>query len=177
MKDIGPNPHLNKLAAILVGFFAVFPLYFGFDTLTFLPRDEWGLSAVLIAIGGLILGSAAVLWRRRPMNAASIRFRDGGFVLETRQVFRGEKNYDLDWSDITEIIKISGGLYVGRSFQLVFAEGARRALFAPAWTDTDSLVILKRLKESAHQAGFKLEKLSGFWRSLTKERWKVQPLP
>lgn len=177
MKDIGPNPNLNKAAAILIGFLAVFPLYFGFDTLTFLPMDEWGLSAVLIAIGGLILGGAAVLWRRRPMNAASLRFRDGGFTLETRQVFRGEKRFDLDWAEITEIKKINGGLYVGRSFHVMFAGGEECAMFAPAWTEVDSLVILERWKASAEEAGFILDETSGFWQKLTKERWTVRPIP
>ena len=50
-----------------------------------------------------------------------------------------------------------------------------QALFAAAWTDTDTLEILRRFAASAEMAGFKLEKEAGFWRGLLRERWIVTP--
>ncbi len=59
MKDIEPNPRLNKILAGLICVIAVFPLYLGFHSMTFLPPEEWSWSAVPIAIGALILAAAA----------------------------------------------------------------------------------------------------------------------
>lgn len=174
MKDIEPNPKLNKVAAGLLVLLAGPPLYFGFNSLTFLPPDQWTWSVVPLAVGGVILACAAYLWGKPPMNAARITFRDGGFCLETRQVFRGEKAFDLDWSDITEITKTDGGLYGGRSMRVFYGADGQQALFSPSWTASDSIRIMERFKASAQAAGYALDKETGFWKGLVRDRWVVR---
>lgn len=177
MKEIEPNPKLNKILAGLICLMAVLPLYLGFHSMTFLPPEEWFWSAVPIAIGALILLAAAYVWRRPPMNAARVTFHDGGFRLEVKQVFRGEKAFDLAWSDINEITATNGGLYGGRWMRIYYGAGRDNALFSPVWTTLDTLGIVERLEVSARNSGFFLEKQTGFWKRMVRDRWIVRKAP
>ncbi|MEM7720420.1 MAG: hypothetical protein AAF222_14570 [Pseudomonadota bacterium] len=174
MKDIGPNRHLNKVLAGGLAVLAALPLYIGFNSMTFLPVDEWLFSAAPLAIGAVILALAIWVWRRPPINTAQLRFREGGFQLDTKQVFRGERHHDLGWVDIKEILHFNGGLYGGRSIRIITQSGSGPAWFASAWTDTAGLEIIARLTASAEAAGCTLEKEVGFWRGAVRDRWVVQ---
>lgn len=177
MKDIEPNPKLNKVFAGLLALLAAFPLFLGFNSMTFLPPEEWTWSAVPIGIGVLILVPAALAWRRPPMNAARIVFHDGGFRLETRQVFRGEKTFDLSWSEVSEVSHTNGGLYGGRWIRVFHGPGKDNAMFAPAWTNSDAKEIIGQLEASAGAAGYVFERETGFWKGLVRERWIVRKRP
>lgn len=174
MTNIEPNPKLNKILAGLICVFAVFPLYLGFYSMTFLPLEEWTWSAVPIAIGALILAAAVYAWRKPPINAARITFCEGGFRLEIRQVFRGERVFDLNWADISKITTANGGLYGGRWMRIFHGKGKENALFSPSWTNSDTVRIIERLDASAGAAGYTLDKEPGFWKSLVNERWLVR---
>ncbi|MEM6387293.1 MAG: hypothetical protein AAF718_13775 [Pseudomonadota bacterium] len=175
MKDIEPNPKLNKVLAGLISTLSIFPLYMGLHSLTFLRADDrlWALPP--IGLGVIILMFARRIWRRPSRNQARILFRDGGFRLETRQVFRPDKDFDFAWTDIREITGHDVGLYGGRLFRIWYGNGKENAYFAPAWTNAESTEIVSRLSASADAAGFLLEKTGGFWSNLVRERWIVKP--
>lgn len=177
MKDIGPNRHLNKILGACIGLIAALPFYFGVHSLTFLRPEDRGFSIVALVIAFAILAVAIWVGSRPPINAARLRFHAGGFRLETRQVLRGERSYNLNWAEITEILHTNAGLYGGRSIRIVTREGARPAWFAAAWTDTGGLEIISRLSASAEADGFSLEKEAGFWRGMVQDRWTVRKAP
>jgi hypothetical protein len=177
MKDIEPNLKLNKIAAGLIGILALYFLYLAYDTHTLVESTEWGFEwgmvAVLVGIGGILVLYALLLLRVSPINAARLRFRSGGFRLETKQVFRGSKVVELDWADVTTVTLHNGGLYGGRSIEMVHGPAGEVAMFAPAWTNCSSQVVIDRLQASAEASGYVFEKETGGWRSLARERWTV----
>jgi len=174
LTDIGPNTKLNVWMACLVALIAALPLYMGLEALTFLRPDDRGFAYVCLAIAALILVWASWIWRRPPMNAAEINFREGGFRLKTRQVFRGTKEFELRWDDIEHITEFNGGLYGGRSF--IIRSGTKgKAAFGMAWVDVASNIVLERFVESAGASGFVLEKTAPSLASMFQTRWNVHP--
>ena len=177
MKDIEPNPKLNKIAAGLVGIFALYFFYLAYDTSTLVESNEWGFEwgvvAVLAGIGGLLMSYAIVLLRSSPINSARLRFRSGGFRLETKKVFRGSKVIDLDWADITTVTSRKGGRYRSQWIRVAHGRAGEVAMFSPAWTNCDSKVIIERLQASAKASDYMLEKEAGGWFAHRQERWTV----
>jgi len=173
MKDIEPNPHLNKIAAGLIGIMALSSLLIAYDNYTLMGSSEWPLAAVFVGMGSILLLHALRLLRSSPMNAARLRFRSDGFRLETKQVFRGSKVVELDWADVTTVTLHDASLYGGRSIKVVHGPAGDVAMFAPAWTNCSSEVVIDRLQASAEASGYMFEKETGGWRSLTRKRWTV----
>ena len=177
MTDIGPNRHLNKWLG--GGFFviAALPLYLGLQPLTFLPSDQWGWAIIPVAIAAVLIALGVYFWRTRPINAASIAFHDTGVRLDVRQIFRGEREYDVDWADVTEVTKFDGGMYGGRLITLL-GDGRRPiASFSAAWTECSGATVLARLEASAEQAGFTFEKQPMSLASIVRTRWLLVPKP
>lgn len=165
MKDIEPNPRLNKILAGLIGILALYFFYLAYDTHTLVESDEWGFEwgvvAVLAGIGGILVVLALRLLRRSPINAARLRFRSGGFRLETKQVFGSSKVFDLDWADITTVTLRNGGLYGGRTIRVAHGRAGEVAMFSPAWTECSSNDIIDRLQTSAEASSFTFDKVVG----------------
>ncbi len=111
------------------------------------------------------------------MNAARITFCEGGFRLETKQVFRGERAFDLMWSDITQITATNGSLYGGRWMRIHYGAGSDNAAFSPSWTNSDTFRIVDSFDASARAAGVLLEKEAGFWKGMVRDRWIVRTAP
>ncbi len=175
MTDIGPNPNLNKWLCGFVGLFAVLPLYFGVDSLSFLAPDARGFSYACIGLGAAMLAWAAWLWRRPPINAARITFRPGGFQLEARQVLRGARVSDLSWSRIEDVSIHDGGAYGGRTF-IIRTRDIGNVTFGAAWVSAPRETVMARLGESAEAAGYTLEKAPPTLASVVRTRWLVRPL-
>lgn len=182
MKDVEPNPNFNKFFAGLIGCLALFFFYLAYDTHTayihtFVARNDHVFLAVMVAvlagIGGILLVYALLLLRSAPVNAARLRFRSGGFRLETKQVFRGHKVADLDWADITTVTVRNGGLYGGRSIQVAHGRAGEVGFFLPTWTRCSAKDITDRLEASAEASGYTLKKEAGEWFAHNQERWKV----
>ncbi len=173
-KDIRPTTTLNRKFAFAIAVIAALPLYLGVNSMTFLPRDEWTWSAVPLSIGLVLLMLAARAWFSPPMNTARITFRDRGFRMETKQIFRGERSFELDWAEIKSVAKYDGGLYGARSIRVWYGPGEDFALFAASWTDASGFEIIERFAASAEAAGYLLEKDVGFWKGLVRERWLVR---
>ncbi len=173
MKDIEPNLKLNKSFASLIGILALFFFYLAYDTQTLVESDEWSFVAVLAGIGCVLVLCALLLWRRSPINAARLRFRPGGFLLETKQVFRGSRVVDLDWSDITTVTLRNGGLYSGRSIHLAHGRAGEVAMFSPAWTECSSNDIIDRLQASAEASSYTFDKVVGRSFGFIQESWTV----
>ena len=173
MKDIEPNPNLNKVAAGLIGMLALFFFYLAHDTYQLIRSDEWIFVAVLAGIGGILLLWALRLWRIPPVNTARLRFRSGGFRLEIKQVFRRNKDIDLDWADIRAITLENGGLYGGRCIRISHGHDKDVASFSPSWTRCSSREVIDRLMASAGTSGYQMEKVTGGWRSFVQDQWRL----
>lgn len=187
MKDIEPDPKLNKIVAGLIGIVALYFLFLAYDTYTLVessldpdPRFErmdwiftWSIVGGLAGIGSLLILFALLLWRSPPINSARLRFRSGGFRLETKQLFRGRKAFDLDWADIKTVVLHNGGLFGGRHIKVAQGSSEKIARFAPAWTDCSSQEVIERLQASAEASGHTFEKVAGGWFSLGQDHWKV----
>lgn len=176
-KDIGPNLKLNRTFAGLMLALGLCFVYIAYDITTYTQPSEWGFPAVPAAIALAAFGLAIRNWNRAPRNTARVQFRDGGFLLETRQVLRRDKSFDLDWSDIREINKHDHGLYGGRFFRIWYGTGRQSAMFHSMWTDTETLETLERFRASAEASGYGLEKQKAFFKNLKAERWVVTPAP
>ncbi len=153
---------------------AALPLFLGLHPLTFLPRDQWDWAIIPVSIGLVFVALGVWFWRRRPINAASVTFRDMGFRLDVRQVFRGEGTYDVDWAGVGEVTKFDGGLYGGRQLSFVGHDGRKIASFSAAWTDCSGGEVLNRLRASAEVAGYEFIKRPLSFASLFGTRWAVQ---
>jgi hypothetical protein len=173
MKDIGPNPRLNMVASALIGILAMFFFYLAYETYILIESDEWAFVAVLAGIGSILLLCALLFWRSPPVNAARLSFRSGGFQLETKQVFRRRKVFELDWADISTVSLHNGGLYGGRSIHLSHGRAGKVASFSPAWTNCSSKDVIDRLMTSAKASGYMLEKEAVGWRAVFLERWTL----
>lgn len=173
MKDIEPNLKLNKILAGLIGILALYFLYLAYDTHTFVESNEWGFVAVLAGIGGILVLCALLLLRSSPINAARLRFRSGGFRLETQQVFRGSRFVDLDWADITTVTLRNRGLYSGRSIHVTHGRAGEVALFSPAWTECSSNDVIDRLQASAEASSYTFDKVVGKSFGYSQESWAV----
>lgn len=134
---------------------------------------EWGIVALFSGIGSLLLLFALMLLRIPPINAARLRFRSGGFRLETKQVFRRGRIVDLDWAEVCKVSLHIGGLYGGSSIRMSHGRAGEVAFFSPAWTTCSSKEVIDRLMTSAEAAGFKLEKEAVGWKTFSQERWTV----
>ncbi len=173
MHDIGPNKKLNHLLAGFFGLIAVLPLYFGIDSLTFLPPGQRGFSYINLGLAALILGSSIWVLRRPPIAGAKLVFGHGGFEIEVRKPFRGKSGHDLKWSGIECITKWdAGGL--NKSF-VIQTRTQGKIAFSAAWVDTLPPVLIERLQDSAKEAGFSLEKQPFSLASVVKTRWVVEP--
>lgn len=172
--DVGPNERLSKVFALLMIALGLCFFVFAYDVTGYVRSEHWRFPVVPAAIGVVFFAIAWRSWGRPPKNTALISFRSGGFRLETRQVFRGEKTFELDWANIREVARIDNGLYGGRVLCITYGEKGETAMFHAMWTDTDTNEIVKRFQTSANAAGFQLKKKkTGFFRSLARDRWAV----
>ena len=175
LEDIGPNRHLNKWLGGAFFVIAALPLFIGLQPLTFLPRDQWGWAEVPVAIALVLIAIGVRFWMTRPINAATVTFRDHGFRLYVRQVFRGERQFDLNWTEISEVRKFDGGLYGGRLITFMDLDGRSIVGFSAAWTECSGHGVLERFEASAGAAGFRLEKRPMTLASVVQTRWTVSP--
>lgn len=174
-QDVGPNLKLNAWIAILIAMTSALPLYFGLNSLTFLPPGQRSFSYTSLGIAAAIIVFALWVWRRPPINTAMVTFREGGFRLATRRPFLGRRQFDLGWAEIENISHYNGGAYGGRSF-IIRSRTQGNASFGAAWVDVSSAVVLERFTLSATAAGFELEKTPLSLASVLRTRWKVRPV-
>jgi len=173
MKDIEPNPKLNKVAAGLIAVLALYFFFLAYDTAKTVSEITWGVVAVLGGLGCILSSWALLLCRRPPINAARLRFRSNGVRLEIEKLFRASKAVDLDWADILKVTLRKGGRYGGRSIQLAYGRNNENIWFSPAWTACSSDEIIARLQASAEAAGFTFEKETGGVFALGQDCWAV----
>lgn len=154
---------------------AALPLFIGLQPLSFLPRDQWDWAIIPVAIAMVLIALGVWLWKTRPINAASIAFRDGGFRLYVRRIFGGEASFEIDWAGVSEIAVFDGGMYGGRSLTIYGHRKEKTAAFSAAWTECSGSGVVDRLAASARAAGFRLEKQPLSLASVLRTRWVVRP--
>ena len=160
----------------MIAIVALFFFYLAYDMSMFIKEDEWFLVEVVAGIGLFPLAWAVLIWVRPPMNTARLKFRTGGFRLETIQLFKSREGLDLDWADVRAVTKQNGGLYGGRTIQIEHGLDGAVAQFALIWTSCSADEIINRLQASAKEAEFTFEKQTGGLSHLVKDRWVLSKM-
>ena len=130
------------------------------------PLLNWlAASAVIL----FILGTISFLTVK---VGAEVRFRNGGISVRVRNYFRSETLHDFDWAEVRQIDVVRAG---ARHDALgIVAQNGASASFPARFVRVGLNETLERLRLSAEQSGFQLERTEQVNALvLSKEIWIV----